>query len=97
MDSKSFGPIFIYLTNDLQAAGAALRKGRLIDGMKSKSFGWLFIYWADYLRLINLKPALQKWREIMAQIILRDLCFAANLENHVECINSYVKSFRFNA
>ena len=49
------------------------------------------------IRLDKLKPDPQKWREIMAQIILRDLCFDANLENHVGRINSYVKSLRLNA
>jgi hypothetical protein len=46
---------------------------------------------AEQIRLINLKPVPQKWREIMAQIILRDLCFDTNLEIHEGRINSYVK------
>jgi hypothetical protein len=37
----------------------------------------------ENIRLINLKPVPQKWREIMAYIILRDLCFDANLTDSV--------------
>jgi hypothetical protein len=54
---------------------------------------------ANKLRLINLKPVprTRKMAGNDGTDFLRDLCFDANLANHVDYKNSYVETPLFNA